>query len=461
MRVADQRRLDRWVGDVASGIDRVAVDGEIRLTPAGVSLRAPVPGRQLDRQAMVGAILAAHSLGDRQIDLVTRSILPSVDFGGFDDAAAAVRAITTPLEIAVGDRVVREDPAGLSTLIALERTAASPADQTAIPTGSVAPISRFRYDASLDEARVRAWVAAVAAALDRPAKNATYVVAPGGSLTVVPGQDGTKVDQAALLRTVLAELVRPAAGGTRVIAAPVATEVPVFTTADATRYVGSMVPISQFTTYYPPSAARFANISTGANQFDNLVIAPGASFSFWDRLGPVTVERGYKYAGAIINNRSDENVIGGGLCQVSTTLFNAVARAGYQIDERHAHGYYIDRYPVGLDAAVFEPGADFRWTNDTPYPVLITSSGGATDVGFQLWSLPTGRTVTFGPAQVRNFVSVKPDQPADPAFAAGYAVDGRDVVTTRTVMAAGKNLHSDVWASHYVPVWGGPAPKAP
>jgi len=461
MRVADQQRLDRWLEGVASGIDRAAVEGEIRLTAEGASLRAPVPGRQLDRQAMVRAIVAAHSLGDRQLELATRSLLPSVDAAGFDEAAAIVRAITTPLEITAGDRAVREDPAGLTTLIRLERTAARPGDATAIAPGAVAPASRFRYDASLDEARVGAWIAAVAAALDRPAKNATYVVAPGGTLTVVPGQDGTKVDQEALARAVLAELVRPAPGGARAIAAPVATETPVFTTADATRYVGAMVPISQFTTYYPPSATRFANISTGANQFDNLVIAPGESFSFWDRLGPVTVERGYKYAGAIINNRSDEHVIGGGLCQVSTTLFNAVARAGYQVDERHSHGYYIDRYPIGLDAAVFEPGVDFRWTNDTPYPVLITSSGGDTSVGFQLWSLPTGRAVTFGGARVSNLVGVKPDQPADPAFAPGYAVDGRDVVTTRTVTADGQILHADVWASHYVPVWGGPASKAP
>ena len=89
-------------------------------------------------------------------------------------------------------------------------------------------------------------------------------------------------------------------------------------------------------------------------EFDGIVILPGQTFSFWELLGPVTVERGYAYAGAIINNRSDENVIGGGLCQVSTTMFNAVSRLGYEIVERHAHGYLIDRYPLGLDAAVFD-----------------------------------------------------------------------------------------------------------
>jgi len=186
---------------------------------------------------------------------------------------------------------------------------------------------------------------------------------------------------------------------------------------------------------------------------------PGQSFSFWKLLGPVTVERGYAYAGAIIQNRSDENVIGGGLCQVSTTMFNALSKLGYQIDERHAHGYLIDRYPLGLDAAVFDPGVDFRWTNDTDVPVFLWSWVGDTFVTFDVWSMPTGRAVTFSDAVQKNFVDVPTDQPADPAFPKGVSVKGRDVFRTRTVSdASGKVIHQDFFGSHYAPVWGGPLP---
>jgi len=59
----------------------------------------------------------------------------------------------------------------------------------------------------------------------------------------------------------------------------------------------------------------------------------------------------------------------------------------------------------------------------------------------------------------RNFVDVPPDQPADPAFPVGYKILGRDVWRTRTVLQDGKVLHQDTFASHYAPVWGGPAPK--
>jgi vancomycin resistance protein YoaR len=187
------------------------------------------------------------------------------------------------------------------------------------------------------------------------------------------------------------------------------------------------------------------------------VILPGQTFSFWELLGPVTVDRGYAFAGAIINNRSDENVIGGGLCQVSTTMFNAVSKLGYQIVERHAHGYYIDRYPMGLDAAVFEPGVDFKWKNDTDAPVFLWSWNDATSVTFDVWSMPTGRTVAFSAPVQRNFVDVPADQPADPAFIPGSKVMGRDVIRTRTVYQGGKVLYEDTFFSHYVPVWGGPA----
>ena len=174
-------------------------------------------------------------------------------------------------------------------------------------------------------------------------------------------------------------------------------------------------------------------------------------------LGPVTVERGYAYAGAIIDNRSDESVIGGGLCQVSTTIFNAVAQQGYEIVERHEHGYLIERYPTGLDAAVFQPGLDMRWRNDTASPVFLWSWVGDTSVTFEVWGVPTGRTVSFtDPVQYR-FVDVPKDQPADPAFPKGYAIRGRDVVRTRTVTENGTVLHQDTWYSHYAPVWGGPA----
>ena len=453
---ADGSTVDAWIGSAATAVDRPASDGAIVATPQGFTVISAVIGRESDRAALKRALIASDTLGDRTLALPVREIYPAVDASGIRDAAATVAAATTALRVTAGDGVVTEDAAGLATLLVIEKTVAAPDELDAIPAGAAAPDTRYRYRARLDEARVAAWVGRIATVLDHPAKSATYAVQPDGSLRVVPAVSGVKIDQAKLLADLAAQLAIPAAAP-RAITATFLADLPAFTTEQAQRYVGQMTPVATFTTTYPPSAARHANITTGASQFNDLVLAPGESFSFWDRLGPVSVARGYAYAGAIIDNKSDENVIGGGLCQVSTTLFNAVARAGFDILERHAHGYFIDRYPLGFDAAVFEPGVDFRWQNDTQYPVLIKTYAYDTALRFDLISVPTGRRVVIGEPVQWNVKNPAPDQPADPAYLPGAVVPGRDVARSWTVWEGDTVIHQITFGSHYVPVWGGPA----
>ena len=449
--------LDRWIASLATAIDRRAVSGEIALTGSTLALTEPVLGRELDRVGATASVLAARTFDDREIALKVRSIYPAVDESGYREAAARATAVLTPMEVTVEDRKMLVDAGALAEVFSVERVAAKPGELPALPVDAVAPPARFRYVVSLKQDVLSGKVAAIAAQLDRPAASARFTVNRDGVASVIPGASGIRVTQDAFLTQLLSDLVRPAVG-TRTVTAPAAVEQPAFSNEQANTWLPKMSRTSTFTTYYPPSPSRHANISTGSSQFDGVVIMPGQTFSFWELLGPVTVDRGYAFAGAIINNRSDENVIGGGLCQVSTTMFNAVAKLGYDIVERHAHGYLIDRYPIGLDAAVFDPGVDFKWKNDTDAPVFLWSWNDYTSVTFDVWSVPTGRTVVFSNAVQSRFVDVPADQPADPAFIPGSKVAGRDVVRTRTVYADGKVLHQDTFFSRYAPVWGGPAP---
>lgn len=454
---AQGEALDRWVTSLATAIDRRAVSGEIGLSAKGLTLTEPVLGRELDRVAATASVLAARTFDDREIDLRVRSIYPAVDESGYRDAVARATAVMTPLEVAVEDRRITADAPALATLLSIDRVVARADELPALPVDAIAPAARYRYVVSLKQDRLTEWATAVAAKLDRPALTARFSVNAEGIASVVPGATGIRVAPDKLVAQLGTDLLRPAVG-TRNVAAPAALEIPPFSTEQANSWLPKISRTSTFTTYYPPSASRHANISTGSLQFDGVVILPGQTFSFWELIGPVTVERGYAFAGAIINNRSDENVIGGGLCQVSTTMFNAISKLGYEIVERHAHGYLIDRYPLGLDAAVFDPGVDLKWKNDTEAPVFLWSWNDATSVTFDVWSVPTGRTVVFSNAVQRNFVDVPADQPADPAFIPGSKVAGRDVVRTRTVYDGATVLYQDTFFSHYVPVWGGPAP---
>jgi vancomycin resistance protein YoaR len=172
--------------------------------------------------------------------------------------------------------------------------------------------------------------------------------------------------------------------------------------------------------------------------------------------------------GVIEGGKSNHTgAMGGGICSASTTMFNAAARAGLQIDERHAHFYYIYRYPVGLDATVFSNGSqvwDLKWTNDTPNPIVIrgsTTYGSKSTVTIQLWSLPLDRSVTFSPEFKANVVragdrteyvtTLKPGQ----QNRAEYPTIGFDTSRTRTVTdSTGKVIHQETWYSHYTKVDG-------
>ena len=448
--------LDRWVAAAARDTDRASVSGELRTGPSGLEVTQPALGREVDRAGTVAALLSADSLGDREVTLRVRASYPAVDASGFDEAYARAAAAVTPVTVTVEDRTFTENATYLSSLLAIDRVLAKPGELPAIRQDAIAPAVRYRYQVSLVNERVASWAMALGVVLDHPGRSAKFALSAERVPSIIPSESGVKVDQEKLRAMALDELVRPVSGATRELAAPAAVDAPKFTTEQAKALLPNIVMTSTFTTYYPPSPDRHANISTGAGQFDGVVILPGQTFSFWELLGPVTLARGYALSGAIINNRSEDNVIGGGLCQVSTTIFNAVAAQGYDIVERHAHGYYIDRYPIGYDAAVFEPGVDFKWRNDTANPVFLWSWSDWTSITIDVWGIPTGRTVALTAPLQMNFVQPAADQPADPHFPKGLTVAGRDVFRTRTVYENGKVLHQDFFTSHYAPVWGGP-----
>jgi vancomycin resistance protein YoaR len=247
---------------------------------------------------------------------------------------------------------------------------------------------------------------------------------------------------------------------------------PSLTTAEAEAAAPKMKRISRWTTEFPigPKNGNGANIWIPADDIDGYVVAPGEWFDFWEAVGPVTRERGYKTGAAIINGRTEpQGALAGGICSCSTTLFNAALRAGFEMGDRRNHYYYINRYPVGLDATVFKSSSGstqtMSWRNDTDFPVLIRGyrlrDGGTGYVRFDLWSVPNGRQVALSDPTIRN-VSQATDSteytaelPAGTSERIEFPVDGMDVWVSRTVRDAnGAVLHEDTFVSHYATITG-------
>lgn len=304
--------------------------------------------------------------------------------------------------------------------------------------------------------------------------DATYLLGTKKQVVgVTNAKNGRALDVPGTVESLI-ELVNDRVDGFSIsrVALSVTTVEPALTTAEATKTAPLMKPISAWTTYFPIGIknGQGANIWIPAREIDGYVVLPGQTFDFWKAIGPVTRAAGYKDGGAIIDGKTEpQGALAGGICSCSTTLFNAALRAGLDMGARRNHYYYIDRYPIGLDATVFQSGSGsiqtMSFTNDTKYPILIRGTGWSVGskgyVKFVIWSVPTGRTVTFSKPLVKN---IKPasdttvyvtDLKPGVRERVEYPVDGKDVWVTRTVIdASGKIIHQETYYSHYARITG-------
>ena len=310
--------------------------------------------------------------------------------------------------------------------------------------------------------------------IDKKAVNASFRTSGAKITGVVASKDGHALDVKATAKQIEALLAARATGTPTTQIRPALTVTkPALTTAEATAAAPKMRKIGPgWTTYFPITEKNGfgANIWIPALTIDGYVVGPREKFDFWKAVGTVSRAKGYRQGGAIINGRTEpQGALAGGICSCSTTLFNAALRAGFPMGARRNHYYYIDRYPLGLDATVFISGSGstqtMSWTNDTDYPVLIRGykirDGSRGYVRFELYSVPNGRKVTIGPATVRNVRPAGDSVQYTSSLAPGatkrieYPVDGKQVWRTVTVRdKSGALLHRKTYYSNYSRVTG-------
>src|SRR5207249_10225293 len=163
------------------------------------------------------------------------------------------------------------------------------------------------------------------------------------------------------------------------------------TTKDA-QAMGIAHIVSSYTTYFGGVPNRIHNVQLVAHLIDDTLVAPGKIFSFNETTGARTQDKGFEIAPVIINGEL-QNALGGGVCQVSTTLFNAAYESGLDITARTNHALYISHYPQGRDATVDYPGIDLRFVNDTPHWILLRTFVGSYSLDVGLYCARTHRRI--------------------------------------------------------------------
>ncbi|MBO1512095.1 VanW family protein [Metabacillus bambusae] len=155
----------------------------------------------------------------------------------------------------------------------------------------------------------------------------------------------------------------------KTIALPLQEESP-NVTQETIKGIDEIVIGSYKTTFNANVWGRTENIALSANTINQIVLGPGDRFYFNLVVGERTPARGYQKAKEIVNKEFVEG-IGGGICQTSSTLYNAVAEAGLEILELHSHSLSVGYVPAGRDATVSWGGPDFKFMNNKDYPVMI------------------------------------------------------------------------------------------
>lgn len=260
--------------------------------------------------------------------------------------------------------------------------------------------------ASYDHDAVRRLVQEIAAYVTRAPINAEIQSFDYNTrtFTFTTSQPGVTIDQELLYERLTAALDRWESGVT-VTVDPVVTE-PSVTTEQMAQ---SFTLVAAYTTETTRDSNRNTNIDLACKAINGTALMPGETFSFNKATGQRTTEKGYKSAGAIAAGQSIEEV-GGGICQVSSTLFNAVARANLEIVSRSPHAWPSTYVNIGEDATVNWPNLDFQFRNNTDSPIFVITYYKDRQMSAEIWGMSLGEGVTI---DLESVITKKIEAPVD------------------------------------------------
>jgi vancomycin resistance protein YoaR len=426
--------LDYKLAGLAREIDRDHV--EAKLVRRGLSIEL-VPGRaglQLDKRAAQSRIVRSLARLERG-DIVALPVrIDPVEVDAADLAPAA-----------------RQARLALSAPVRLEYSGV----RWKLPRWRIAELLSLPADGKTELTiagpGAEAWFTKLRKTVEHAPVDARFEVTSGGEIRILPDKPGLGIDVPATAEALLAAAISPTARTATLAARTTAAD----RTAAEAQAMGITGVVGSYYTTYGGIASRLHNVALVAELIDGTLVAPGQTFSFNGTTGERTAEKGFQEAPVIINGELQTG-LGGGICQVSTTVFNAAYEAGLEIDERTNHALYISHYPLGRDATVNYPDLDLKFTNDTDHWLLVRTFVGSGSLTVNLYGTPQNRRVesTGEPLRVIGAPNVK--RVPDPTLLTGesevleYGEPARATSVSRKVYSAsGKLLHEDTWYSQY------------
>ena len=318
----------------------------------------------------------------------------------------------------------------------------------------------------------------IAGQIDKAAGNAVLAAQNGQVVVSSDSQYGAQLDrdqaEIEIENALMARIAEDSTVNPTSVALKVNQIAPAIDSAKLASYGLTELVASGTTDFVKSPANRVHNITVGAAAINGALVAPGAEFSTLTRLGKIDASTGYLPELVIKNNKTVPDY-GGGLCQVSTTLFRTALNAGMKITERQNHSYRVSYYepPIGMDATIFDPAPDFKFINNYSSYIFVQSKIVGTKITFEFYGTKDTRVVTIGQAAGYDYVDPPtPVETVDPTLPVGtrnlisHAHQGASAKFHYKVTKDGQSLQETDFLSKYVALpemWqvGPPAPATP
>lgn len=456
--IFDQRVAYQYLSQIGAQVDQPVAEASLHLEGTNVVAVPGQVGRELKIDAtmiFLGAQLQTFS--DGEVQLVIQEVQPQIlDVSAQADAARLV--LSQPLTLVIPNATTGDpgpyiyDVQVLAGLLGVER----------VQNGDQAGVHVV-----LNKTGLRDLLAPVKEQVDRASSDAKFIFNDDTRRLdlMEDSKVGRQMDMDASITAINDALLR----GEHTVNLAINEEQPKVAGSATAEQLGITQLLYAETSYFfGSSVERIQNIEAAAARFHGVLVAPGETFSMGETMGDVSLENGFAEALIIYGGRTIKGV-GGGVCQVSTTLFRAVFNAGFPVNERYSHAYRVSYYErtaggsidprlAGLDATVYFPLVDFKFTNDSPYWILMETYVGSGSLTWKLYSTSDGRSVTWDTTGPVNVVRAP-----DPKFEENgelkknemkqvdYAANGADVTVTRTVYKNGSVYFQDTFVTHYEP----------
>ena len=419
--------LDYELGLITKAVDRPQRNATLVRRGLHITIAAGAAGAKLDTQAARATIVRAlASFSRAPVALPVETTGPSVTVASLTGSQRlASTIVSAPLRLTVHGKTLRVPRWRLATILDLKSM-------------------RFGGPAADD------WFATLERQTDRDPKDAGFAIVDN-HVRLTPSQPGVALDVPRSAAAMLAAASRPTGRTAELV---LATKQPARSTKQAAA-MGITGLVGSYETFYGGDPNRIHNVELVSHLVDDKLIAPGATFSFNETTGERTAAKGFLEAPVIVNGELQTG-LGGGVCQVSTTVFNAAYEAGLRITARTNHDLYISHYPLGRDATVDYPDVDLKFVNDTGHWLLLRTWVGPSSLTVGLYGTPQRRRIVTI-AQPLRVVSPPPVQKTvDATLKPGQVVvddpgvPAQSTSVERKVYASNGTLLSDqTWYSSY------------